>query len=134
MINDERIMNLKLQIKEKEDSMKKAKKFVPVTNCSVEMNGVRFNINTMNREGLIELLIRLNSLRLSAIDLGFEKECMLSGYNVEDWIADIEARLEVLAYSIEKSKLQALERKLHELLSTDKKVELEIDSIINSLK
>jgi hypothetical protein len=131
--NDTKILELKAQIKEKKNKLKKLKKFVPITNCSIEVDTVRYNLQVLNKEQLITLLVKLNSIRLSVVDLELE-EYFISGYKIEDWISDIKSRLEILSLKEEENKLLVLENKLHTLLSTDKKVELEIDSIESMLK
>lgn len=128
-INDEKIMELKSQIKEKKAKLKGKKKFTPVTNCSIEIDGVRQNLQVLSKDQLISLLVKLNSYRLSVVDLELSDEFMMSGYKLEDWIADIKAKLEIIILREEENKLQILESKLHTLLSIDKKVELEIDEI-----
>lgn len=133
-INDKKILDLKALIETKKKALKTKKTFVPITNCSLELDGVRHNIHVLQRETLICVLVKLNSYRLSAIDLGVLEQYMVSNYKVEDWITDIKARLEVIAQKEEETKLQALEKKLHNLLSTDKQVELEIEGIENLLK
>jgi len=131
--NDTKILELKAQIKEKKNKLKKLKKFVPITNCSIEVDTVRYNLQVLNKEQLITLLVKLNSIRLSVVDLELE-EYFISGYKIEDWISDIKSRLEILSLKEEENKLLVLENKLHTLLSTDKKVELEIDSIESMIK
>jgi len=134
MNNDEKIMELKSQIKEKKANLKKLKRFIPLTNCSLDIDGTRYNLQVLNEEQLISLLVRLNSYRMSAEDLNMLQEYQISGFKVEDWITDIKLKIEIIAQRKEENKLQELESKLHTLLSNDKKVELEIDSIIESLK
>jgi len=127
--NDEKILQLKAQIKEKKSKLKGKKRFTPVTNCSLELEGVRYNLNVSNKEQLINLMIRLNMYRMSAIDLDLEDEYIVSGFSVDEWITDIRLKLEILKYEEEDRKLKVLESKLHNLLSLDKKVELEIGEI-----
>jgi hypothetical protein len=133
-VNDEKILELKAQIKEKKEKLKNKKKFVSVTNCSLEVDGVRYNLNVLSKEQLISLLVKLNSYKISAVDLGLLDTYMISGYKVEDWITDIRLKLEVVAHREEENKLQELESKLHVLLSNDKKVELELKDIEFMLK
>lgn len=78
-------------------------------------------------------MVRLNSYRMSAADLGLDK-FEISGYDLNDWITDVKARLEVIATKIEENNLKAMEAKLDKLLSEDKKTELELDSIAELLK
>lgn len=132
--NDEKIMGLKAQIQEKKDKLKVKKRFVPVTNCSLELDGVRYNLQATPKEKLTDLLIRLNAYRMSAEKLCVSQTYLVSGFILDDWITDILSRLEILSYREEESKLQALEFKLHDLLSVDKKVELEISDIESLLK
>jgi len=129
MTNDDKIMLLKSQIAEKKKGLKGKKKFSPLTNCSIELDGVRYNLHVSQKELLTNLLVKLNTYRLSVVDLGLEDEFVMSGYSVNEWITDIKLKLEILKYEEEDRKLKVLENKLHNLLSLDKKVELEIGEI-----
>lgn len=132
--NDQRILKLKKQIEVKKEKLGKTSRFAPVTNCSLEVDGVRFNINVLDKEKLIMLAVKLNSYLLSAKDLGYENQFIISGYKVEDWLTDIQSRLDILSKKDEERSLKAMEDKLAKLLSEDKKVELEIDEIESLLK
>lgn len=131
--NDQRILLLKKQIEEKKEKLNKSQKFSPITNCSIEFEGVRHNLQVLSKEQLVILMIKLNSLRLSAKDLeldGFE----ISGYDVSDWITDIKAKIDILSRKDEERNLKAMEDKLTKLLSDGKKVELELNEIESILK
>ncbi|MBD8836252.1 hypothetical protein IFU39_00265 [Paenibacillus sp. CFBP 13594] len=132
-LNDSKILELKKQIEEKKKSVSKSKKFTPVTNCSIELDGVRINIQTLTKEQLISLLVKLNSYAASAIDLGLLEQYSISGYNIADWIGDLKSKLEFISSKDEEQKLKIMEAKLDKLLSDDKKVELELDEIANML-
>lgn len=133
--NDSKILTLKKQIIEKRNMLDKIKKrFSPVTNCSIELEGERYNLNVLQKEQLIFLMVRLNTHRLSAADLGILDDYVISGYKIEDWITDIKAKLEVISRVEEERKLKVMEDKLTQLLSNEKKVELEIDEIASLLK
>ena len=134
VLNDSKIMTLKAQILEKRDKLDKSRKFIPVTNCSIEVNGIRSNIQVLIKEQLILLLVKLNSYKISAKELSLLEEFMISGYKVEDWITDIKSRLEVVSRKDEERNLKIMEDRLSKLLSNEKKVELEIDEIANILK
>jgi len=129
MTNDDKIMLLKSQIAEKKKGLKGKKKFSPLTNCSIELDGVRLNLQVLNREGLTHLLVKLNSYLLSAVDLGLDGEYVISGYLIDQWITDIKLKLEILKYEEEDRKLKVLENKLHVLLSSEKQVSLAIEEI-----
>jgi len=129
--NDKKIMELKKQIEEKKNKVSKSQKFSPITNCSIEVDGIRYNIQVLTKEQLITLLVKLNSYAMSAKDL--EVDFSISGYNVSDWITDIKSKLDFVSRKEEENKLKIMESKLHQLLSNEKKVELEIDEIMKSL-
>lgn len=132
--NDQRILKLKEQIAEKKKSLNKSLRFSPITNCSIEVDGIRYNIQVLNREDLISLMVKLNSYMISAKELDMLDEYLISGYKVEDWITDIKSRIEILSSKDEERKLKIMEDKLLKLLSDGKKVELEIDEIESILK
>lgn len=129
--NDQKIMELKKQIEEKKIKLGKSQKFTPITNCSIELDGVRTNIQVLNKEQLTYLLVKLNSYALSAKSL--EIDFVISGYHVADWITDIKSKLDFMSRKEEENKLKMMESKLHQLLSNEKKVELEIDEIMKNL-
>jgi len=129
--NDSKIMELKKQIEDKKIKLGKSQKFTPVTNCSIEVDGIRVNIQVLTKDQLITLLVKLNSYAISAKDL--EIYFSVSGYDVSDWITDIKSKLDFVSRKEEENKLKIMESKLHQLLSNEKKVELEIDEIMKSL-
>lgn len=132
--NDQKILELKKQIEEKKKQIKKVDKFTPVTNCSIELDGIRYNIHTLNRTSAINLLVKLGALLTSAINLGLEEEYVVSGYKVNEWLIDIKSKMENLNRIEEENKLKGLESKLDQLLSNEKKVELELGEIESMLK
>jgi len=133
--NDDKILELKEHIKVKRASLKEARLFRPATNCSLEFeDGLKCNLRTLTRDRAIKLLVKLNTIMLSVKDLGLEAEYKIGDYLLTDWISDIQLKMEELTYKAEKQKLQALEKKLDSMLSSDKQVELELDSIADLLK
>lgn len=132
--NDEKILELKKQIEEKKKKVGKSQKFTPVTNCSIEVDGTRYNIQVLGKEQLISLMVKLNSYAISAKELEVLSDYSISGFNVGDWIKDLKAKLEFINRKDEEYKLKTMESKLDLLLSNEKKVELEIDEIENLLK
>ncbi|MCM3257109.1 hypothetical protein M3664_04840 [Paenibacillus lautus] len=132
--NDRKILELKKHIEEKKKLVSKSKKFSPVTNCSIELDGIRHNIQVLTKEQLIQMLIKLNAYATSAKDLGLLDEYNISGYKVTEWIEDLQAKLDYINRKNEEQKLKSMEAKLDKLLSDEKKVELEIDEIEASLK
>lgn len=133
-VNDKKIMELKKQIAEKKVKLEGISRFVPITNCSIELDGQRYNLNTLQKEQLIPLMVRLNLYRISAKDLELTEAFNISGYKPEEWITDLKAKLDILSKKDEERKLKAMEDKLDRLLSDEKKTELELDDIEAMLK
>lgn len=127
--NDQKILELKKQIEVKKKQINKSKKFAPVTNCSIELDGIRHNIQVLTKEQVISLMVKLNSYAMSADDLGLLHNYNISGFNVMEWIDDLKSKLDFMSRKEEEQKLKTMESKLDKLLSNDKKVELEISEI-----
>lgn len=131
-INDKKILDFKKDIEEKELKLNTFKKADLFTNCNFIFEGERYNLQTMQREPLISIMIKLNIYLLSAKDLGI-KDYKISGFKIEEWIADMKSLLENIDIRDEKLKLKKLKDKLNNLLSDDKKVELELEDIESQL-
>lgn len=134
--NDDKILLLKKQISDKKELLKGNTRFIPVTNCTLWLNGEKYNINTLQKDSLVEIIVQLNSLYLSAKELGNNilEQYTISGYKLAEWITDISSKLAILDRKSEENKLKQLEDKLDKLLSEDKRVELELNDIENFLK
>ncbi|MER2009187.1 MAG: hypothetical protein ABS939_17190 [Psychrobacillus sp.] len=130
--NDERILALKEQIAKKKEEIGKITRFTPITNCSLELDGVRTNLNVADREKLSLLAIKLHGYIAStkALELG---DLKVSGYKLSDWLTDVMAKLDILSKKDKERELAQAEAKLSKLLSDEKQVELEIDDIAKLL-
>mgnify|MGYP001126958779 CR=1 FL=1 len=51
--NDDKILELKKQIEAKKASLGPIKRFAPLTSCSLELNGTRYNLHATDRPTLI---------------------------------------------------------------------------------
>ena len=90
--NDDRILELKKQIETKKNAISEKKvRFIPETNCVLNMDGMTINLNVCSDDALVLLLIRLNSYLMSAVDLGMPN-FEISGYSVTTWIEDIKSK------------------------------------------
>jgi hypothetical protein len=130
--NDATILELKKQIEEKKKEL--TAKFVPITNCSIELEGKRYNIHTFSdKNTIMDLMIKINALFMSAKQLGFEDEYTISGYSIKDWLKDLRSKLEVVTIKEKEKSLKVMESKLDGLLSEDKKTEIELKSIMDAM-
>lgn len=126
--NDDRILELKEKIEEKKQELSgKNTKFVPVTNCIIELDGMTNNLHTCDSDKLALLLVKLNLYKKEAENLDID--FVISGYSIDDWITDIKNKFDIIKTKAEIYNLKTMESKLDELLSEDKKTELEIDDI-----
>ena len=131
--NDERILILKAQIEKKKNEINsKKKKIVPRTNLILEWRKERKNLNVLSLEELVFLGWELSSLNEYVKKLGL-KEFLISGYDINDWIFDIDQKRDLISIKKEEAELNESEKKLNKLLSEDKKTELELDSIASLL-
>jgi hypothetical protein len=132
--NDNLILKLKKDILDKRAQLKSAERFSPVTNCSLTIDGERHNLNVLNdKDQLTNLIVRVNVYRMSAEDAGLASTFKLGGFTPDQWLTDLQTRLTISNRKQEEAKLKLMEDKLHNLLSTDKKVELEIEGIMAEL-
>jgi hypothetical protein len=126
--NDEKVLKLKAVLEEKKENLKKADKFTPVTNLSLELHGIRTNLNVAGLDQLAVLLIEMNSYVLSAKDLNMS-EPKISGFTPSEWVQDLRGKYMLANRKQEVANIKVMEDKLNSLLSTDKKVELELQEI-----
>ena len=126
--NDDRILELKEKIEEKKQELSgKNTRFVPVTNCIIELDGMTNNLHTCDSDKLALLLVKLNLYKKEAENLDID--FVISGYSIDDWITDLKNKFDIIKTKAEIYNLKTMESKLDELLSEDKKTELEIDDI-----
>lgn len=131
--NDERILELRKQIASKRGKINSVGRFNPVTNCSLELDGERFNLNVLRVNELQKLLIKLTAYYEAAKKLELSSEADYSGYKLHEWKEDVEGKLNALRNLEERKNLVMMETKLEKMLSDEKQVELELDSIADML-
>lgn len=131
--NDARILEMKKQIEKKKEELGVASRFNPITNCSFELDGERYNINAMSKEKLVLMAVKLEAYLMASKTLYLVEIFELSGYHVSDWIDDIMQKLQIMKRTDEAKNLKVMEDKLGRMLSEAKKVELEIDDIASFL-
>ena len=129
--NDERVLQLKKLIEIKKSELS-TQRFVPMTNCVLDMEDKKYNLNVLQEGELRFLMIKLNAYAMSAENL--KEELVIAGYDVNAWLADISGKLAVITDKKKRDELKALEAKLDKMLSDEKKTELELDEIAALLK
>ncbi len=132
--NDDKIIALKKTIELRRESIGKPLRFTPKTSCVIELDGVRYNINVLQRDELILLYCKLQALATAADHLGVTDQLVISGFPITMWGEDIGNRIGVIDQKNTLTHLEAMEAQLDKLLSGDKRTELEIDAIAAMLK
>jgi len=131
--NDQKILSLQKKIDQKKEALSKAQRFSPKTNCTLEFEGERYNLNTQNAQSCMILAIRINVYRMSAKDLGITDPVIISGYSLDDWTTDLMAKLAHLQRRDESRNLRDMEDRLQTLLSEDTQTEIAIGDIEKEL-
>ena len=129
--NDERVLQLKKLIEAKKSELS-TQRFVPMTNCVLDMEDKKYNLNVLQEKELEFLMVKLNAYAMSADNLKID--LVISGYGVNEWLADISGKLAIITDKKKRDELKALEAKLDKMLSDEKKTELELDEIAALLK
>lgn len=124
--NDERVLQLKRLIEEIKSEIS-TQRFIPETNCVLDMDGQKHNLNVLQKKELEFLMVKLNAYSMWANDL--EIDLVISGYGVNKWLADVSSKLAVIENKKKQDELKDLETKLDKMLSDEKKTELELDKI-----
>lgn len=136
--NDEKIMKLREVVAKKKKELKKYKKFSPVTTCRLEFDGQNYNLHTLTLSSASYLLVKLSLIKDKQDQLKekgiISVNITFSGYVIEDWIEDVTAIISDLEFRNKKQELRAIESKLEDLLSEDKKTELETNKLEDMLK
>lgn len=133
--NDEKILTLKKTIEKRKEELGKKEPFAPLTSCSLDFEGTRYNLHAINDiNTLAYIMCKLHTLEMAAADLEIDMSLLvLSGFPVSDWMHDLKAKVSIVKRQAKESELKAFEKKLDALLSADKKTELEIDNIAELL-
>lgn len=129
--NDETVLQLKRKLDKKRDELASMKPFVPETNLVLELEGLKTNLNVLDEDSLKRLKIKLHLYEMSMKDL--ELYLPISGYRIDQWMHDIDGKIETVSRKNKEKELKQLEAKLDKLLSDDKKVELELQEIAGLL-
>ena len=110
-----------------EDELKKIEKFVPNTNLVFNsiLTNTSLNLNVLDENELLQLYHFVGVFK--------DTDILFSGFSVDDWLHDIEGRLSQKQKVNKTNKLRVLKAQLDELLSSDKKRELQLAAIEASL-
>lgn len=128
--NDKKILELQEKIEKAEEDALLLKKATFITNCILVIDDDKYNLHVLDENALKMLLIRVNTYKLSALDLGIDLEDVKFGaYKLADWVEDIKTKINVEKNKKYLKELEDAKKTLDSLLSKDKKTELKIAEI-----
>ena len=128
MNNDQKILELKKKIEEERKLLSGTEKFQPLTTCIIERFGIKVNLRTLTDAELRLILVAINALLKSSVEMGMQN-VSISDFALEDWQNDVISMLKQREKVERKSIINRLEAKLQNMLSDEKKTELEIENI-----
>lgn len=136
--SDTLILQLQEKIDKQQSELNAISKPNWKTNCSFNYNNVRQNLHVIDAATCITLCADIFNWKQhlsSAYDwLETEKkELVIQGYSHLDWLHDLKLRFEILKKREKEEKLKKLLVELEDLLSHEKKVELRLSKIAESL-
>lgn len=132
---DNRVAALMQKVKSERAEIAKIKKPQWLTSQTIELpSGNRATLSVISdlqqlasMRGLLKR--QLEDIEDTAHDLGVGITTKWHGYEMEDWITDIEQRIKTLTVSERQEKLKALEKKLYGLTSEEQRREMELAEI-----
>jgi len=138
---DALIDQLLAKVAEKKQQIEKIKNPVFKTNLSFPMwmfgNTSRINLNVAEIEILVSLVQYLDTIigdttRLeSQYDISFPKHWY--GFPLEDWLSDVVLKIKQKQSQTQVTELRTIEAQLKELISEDKKKDIQLNNLRNLL-
>jgi hypothetical protein len=133
--NDNKIKLLMNKVADKKSKLGSRPKVSWNTNGVYKFSGGHVNLNVVKDVdqiiGYVSNLLQIRDYATkAAIALSIKaREPLYEGYLVSDWIEDFKKRIEVIEWEAEQLKIQALEKKLADLISEEAKTQMELEAI-----
>ena len=135
--NDDRILELKKKIEEERKNLKEVNsRFQPITSCILEFAGQKFNLNAMSANNLSLLLGLLTVIKNATVEIAKKipiNPATIGDYLLDEWIADVQNKLDQVLYREKKAKLDKLEKQLTDLLTGETQTKLIVDNLEDEL-
>lgn len=137
--NDAKVMDLRIEVDKRKSKLVEVK-FMPKTNCQLQLSGRKYNLHTCDGDIALNLAMELNMrlMAASALPAPFSpvanpEEIIMCGYKIKDWMDDLYQAVEVNKYKKERRRLESLEAELDSMLSDDIRNGMRLDEIEKSL-
>ena len=137
---DEKINELLLVLKSKRETLElhqSRSKSSWRTNCSFLLNDSHINLQTVRTSGIVSMvsyLLQQREAEKKACELlNIEFRDKIHNYSYDAWLEDCQKRASYLHIREQENQLNALESKLNQLVSPDKRRELELELLAKSI-
>lgn len=131
--NDQKIEALRQAIQTKEKKLVDPGRVPYETNLSLELDGARYNLNTIETPVLELLILKIYRLQTDAVTLGFETPT-LSGFPTSAWLHDLQHKRATRLHTSALAKLSKLHTRLNSLLSEEARTASELEEIAKLLQ
>lgn len=139
--NDQKIEQYRQAVEAKRSELGERPRPNYVTNQLLKLDPTdskKLNLNLISTPAHCVEVVRQLMIQSMAHDkandaLGTDIKFEIDGYTIDDWISDIKSRLSVIQWNNKKVNLDAMDRKLAELLSEDAKKAKAIDDFAGEL-
>lgn len=143
---DTLVLQLLQTVEEKKKQIGNAERPSWKTNCSFGFDSHnpnnRINIQTIrDLDVLVTIHAHLNSLYLnyqrSLGDLNIDESeapFVYLGYSLDDWLSDVQTRINALRIKLKKEELTKLEARVNALVSPEQRREIELKQLMEDLK
>lgn len=138
MSNDAQIEAYRKKVEEKRNELGEQPKAHYQTNAVLTIQGTKHNFNLLRTTAACvdvaaQLAAYSNSYDQANKWLGTDVKLELGGYTLEQWIADLKLRTQILEWNVGKAKLDVMDQQLADLLSDDAKTAKAIANIAGEL-
>lgn len=137
---DQKVNELLLVVKAKRDALELHQKRANSswrTNCSFNLNGAHVNLQTVRTPviiGMVSYLLGQRELDKKACELlNIEFRDKIQNYDYTAWLEDCQKRASYLHLREQEDQLNALEAKINQLVSPEKRRELDLELLTKSL-
>jgi hypothetical protein len=139
-INDTKVKQFREAVNAFREKIGKRPRISYTTNGILTLDGGKFNLNLLNSiSACVDVTSQIISkndtyvLACEVLGVPVKEAPLYSGYTIDDWIGDIKQRVELIQWDIEKSKLDAMDKKLSKLMSEEARTANELDLIAKEL-
>ncbi len=129
MKTDNKTLNLLSRAQTELSKMENVKKPNYKTNCVLHLEGASYNLHTLPVENLQLLMAKLSAYNMGYTKLELEDNMSISGFTLDDWLYDLKLKYNLVSQRKKKDHWLGIINRLNGLLSSDAKIEIELDEI-----